>query len=532
MTPASTRCFAEISLLTAASALVAGCAMVGPDFVPPTATVEGAWMAAEAPGLSDGAPVQIAWWRSFNDPVLDSLVESAYTQNLPLRVAGVRVLEAQARRGIAVGNLFPQVQQAFGGYSRVELSEKRANQSSPGLDRKFDDWQVGFDAGWELDLWGKFRRGIESADAALLASVADYDDVLVSLVAEVARTYVEIRTLEEALNVSWRNVEIQRRSYEIASGKFRNGLVSELDVAQAKSLLDDTQAQIPGLEAALRQAKNTLCVLLGSPPHNIDETLAARTAAIPSLPPEVAVGIPANLLRRRPDIRRAEGEVAAQSARIGIAKADLYPSFTLFGNLSLAAEDFGDLFKGDSFEAFGGPTFRWAILNYGRIRNNVRVQDARFQQLAIAYEDTVLRAQQEVENSIAGFLGDRARAEQLESAARSAARAVELANLQYREGQVDYVRVLNAQQFLLAAEDRLVATRGSTVVSAIALYKALGGGWELREGKSFVPEPVREAMRARTNWGGYLEDGREMAGPSSAPADSGERPPWWRWRRR
>jgi len=504
------------------------CVMVGPDYVAPRAPVADDWIEPEAAGTQRGT-VDREWWTALADPVLDRLVETAYAQNLSLRVAGVRVLEAQARRGVAVGGLFPQSQAAFGGYQRVEISENRANQSNPALSKTFNDWQIGFDAGWEVDLWGKFRRGIESSDAEVLAAVANYDDVLVSLVAEVARTYVQIRTLEQGLEVARRNVDLQRRSYEIASGKFRNGLVTELDVAQAKTLLDDTLAQIPRIEAAIRQSQNTLCVLLGMPPRDLADLLVGP-APIPRPPAEVAVGLPADLLRRRPDVRRAERDVAAQSARIGIAAADLYPSLVLVGNLSLAAEDVDDVFRGDSFEAFGGPTLRWAILNYGRIRNNVRVQDALLQQLAIAYEETVLRAQQEVEDASAGFLSDRLRIDKLASAVEAAARAVHLANLQYREGQVDYIRVLNTQQSLLAAEDRLVVAQGSLILNLIALYKALGGGWELREGRNFVPEEVRAEMRERTNWNGYLDSERQERDVRDAGEGTERDGGWWRWR--
>lgn len=528
-----TRCYPatapQLALSLAAALLIAGCALVGPDYTEPTASLAEKWIEAESPPLRRAPAEDLYWWKVFGDPVLDRLIDAAYRQNLSLRIAGVRVLEAQARRGIAVGGLFPQSQEAFGGYSRAELSENRANQANPALRKTFDDWQIGFDAGWEIDLWGKFRRGIESADADLLASVANYEDVLVSLVAEVARTYVQIRTLEQALEVARRNAVLQGRSYEIASGKFRNGLVTELDVSQAKALLDDTEAQIPSFEAAIRRSQNTLCILLGIPPRDVSDLLGGA-GVIPTAPAQVAVGIPADLLRRRPDVRRAERDVAAQSARIGIAAADLYPSLILVGNLSLAASDVDELFRGDSFEAFGGPTFRWAILNYGRIRNNVRVQDARFQQLAIAYEDTVLRAQQEVEDAIAGFLSDRRRVEKLASAVESAARSVHLANLQYREGQVDYIRVLNTQQSLLVAEDRLVSTQGSLVLNLIALYKALGGGWELREGRNFVPDEVREQMRERTNWNGYLEDARQEREIGAAADGTEKERGWRRWR--
>src|SRR5262249_44892976 len=321
-------------------------------------------------------------------------------------------------------------QEAFGNATSNQISEHRANRSSIPT-TEFDDWQVGFDATWELDFWGRFRRGIEAADADLLASVANYDDVLVSLISEVARNYALLRTLEERLEVAKANVEIQRRSFEIADAKFQGGTVTELDSAQAASLLHDTEAQIPALESDIQQTQNTLCILLGVPPQDLGRLLGGPQV-IPTVPAEAAVGIPADLLRRRPDIRRAERQLAAQSAQIGIAKADFFPSFALLGTISVAARDFDDLFKSSSLENFGGPSFRWAILNYGRIENNVRVQDASFQALIGDYESTVLQAQGEVENAIAAYLGTQRQVIFLTGSVGSAARAVELAEFQYR----------------------------------------------------------------------------------------------------
>jgi NodT family efflux transporter outer membrane factor (OMF) lipoprotein len=506
----------------------AGCMMVGPNYVRPPAPTADTWIDPGDPAVKREPADVSAWWMVFNDSVLNTLVETAYRQNPSLRAAGVRVLEAQARRGIAIGLLFPQQQEAFGAGTSNQVSENRANRDSLPK-HEFDDWQVGFDATWELDLWGRFRRGIEAADAELLASVATYDDVLVSLVAEVARNYTLLRTLEERLEVAKANVEIQQRSFEIAETKFQGGVVTELDSAQAASLLRDTQAQIPGLESDIRQTQNTLCILLGIPPQDLQRLLGGPQL-IPTAPAEVAVGIPADLLRRRPDIRQAERVLAAQSAQIGIAKADLFPSFALFGTISVAAEDFDNLFKSSSLENFGGPTFRWAVFNYGRIENNIRVQDARFQALISDYENTVLQAQGEVENAIAAYLGTQRQVQFLTGSVASANRAVELAEFQYREGAVDYTRVLDTQEFLVAVQDRLVATRGSVVLNLVALYKALGGGWELRIGKDFVPQETKQQMLERTSWGRMLtteEQAQDMdAAASGTESDHG----WWRWR--
>lgn len=501
--------------------------MIGPDYAPPAAPVSDAWIDANGGEISGETSDDREWWKVFADPALNSLVETAYRQNPSLQAAGARVLEALARRGIAVGLLFPQQQDAFASYIKSKLSENRANQSQ--IDAKFDDWQAGFDAFWELDVWGRLRRGIEAADAEVLASVASYDDVLVSLIAEVAANYVSLRTFEQRLEVARANVAIQERSYEIADAKFQGGAVTELDAAQARSLLEDTRSLIPGLEANIRQTENTLCILLGIPPQSLREVLGGP-GPIPSAPARVAVGIPAELLRRRPDVRRAERELAAQSARIGIAKADLLPRLSLIGTISLTAEDFADLFKGDSFEGFGGPNLRWAILNYGRISSNIRVQDAGFQALIGTYEDTVLRAQAEVENAIASFLGARRQVEFIGRSVDAAARAVELADLQYREGAVDYTRVLNTQQFLVGEQDRLVTTTGSVALSLTALYKALGGGWELRDGDPFVTDKAAARMNERTRWGDLTTATGEAAQVEAAGSGTESERGWWRWR--
>jgi NodT family efflux transporter outer membrane factor (OMF) lipoprotein len=517
--------------------VLAGC-MIGPNYARPVAPTASAWIASEsAPVAPDGtvppAPALTAWWTVFNDPILTDLVVTAYHQNPSLRTAGARVLEAQARRGIAIGGLFPQSQEAFGDYRRVGASNARANTAVG--DHFFNDWQAGFDAAWELDVWGRFRRGIESADAALLASVASYDDVLLSLIAEVSANYIQLRTLEQRLDVARNNVAIQERSFGIADQKYQAGEVTALDSAQARALLEDTRALIPDLETGIRQTENTLSILLGMPPRQLDDLVGARRAMIPVPPASVALGVPADLLRRRPDVRVAERTLAAQSAQIGVAKSDLLPRFALVGTVSVAAEDFPDLFEGRSFENFGGPSVRWAILNYGRITNNVRVQDARFQAQIGAYETTVLRAQAEVESALAQYLGTQQRLAALDRSVAAASKAVELADIQYREGAYDYTRVLDTQQFLVTEEDRLVATKGSVALALTALYKALGGGWEIRMGKDFITDDQKTQMRERTDWGGMLDvDRREHAvegAASGTETKGGGFAPraWWPW---
>lgn len=481
--------------------------MVGPDFVKPEARVENQWLNS-SDKVQSGEGNFSDWWKTFNDPVLDSLIEQAYQENLTLQIAGIRILEARAQLGIAVGNIYPQLQQVRGSFSHVELSDNQPN-GSPALDTSFRDVNAGFDVGWELDLWGRFRRGIEAADADLLASIADYDDVLVSLTANVATAYTLIRTFEERLAIARANVGIQEHSLEIANDRFRHGTITELDVKQAQTLLLNTKATIPALEIGLQQSKHALSTLLGMPPGGVEDILNG-TGVIPTAPAEVAVGIPAELLRRRPDIRRAELQAAAQSARIGIAEGDLYPHFSLVGSIGLRASDtfssdVGDLFQLNSIEAFGGPTLTWDVLNYGRIKNNVRVQDARLQQLIVIYQNTVLEASREVEDALVGFLRAQEQVVFLDESVEAGKRSVDLALLQYGEGIADYQRVLDTQETLFAQQDLLTSRRGDIATSLIAMYRALGGGWETRSGKTFVQEKTKETMRNRSDWGQLLD---------------------------
>ena len=380
-----------------------GCIKVGPDFVQPSAPTTEHWIEEEDPRIKRQEADYTAWWQVFDDPILNRLVETAYRQNLDLLTAGLRVLEARAQLGIAIGDQYPQTQEAQGSFTRERLSKNAPNTS--GADRNFDNLSVGLDASWEIDFWGRFQRGIESADSGLGASIADYDDLLVILTAEVATTYVQIREFEQRIRLTRQNVELQEHSLDLTTARFSEGVVTELDIQEARALLEDTRSSLPQFETEQRRAENALATLLGTTPVEIRKIIAPD-APIPKAPKEVAVGIPADLLRRRPDIRQAELNAAAQSARIGIAKADLFPRVTLAGFIGFqtaGSSDFrsndaklSDLFTSDSFTGSFGPAIQWPFLNYGRITNNVRVQDARFQQLVAEYQDTVLSAYQEV----------------------------------------------------------------------------------------------------------------------------------------
>ncbi|MGA2517963.1 MAG: efflux transporter outer membrane subunit [Thermodesulfobacteriota bacterium] len=508
--------------------LLSGCIKVGPNFLRPKVAVLPNWLDAGDQRVKTEPADYRNWWQAFNDAVLDRLIDRAYRENLSLRIAGVRVLEARAQLGIAVGGLFPQTQQAFGFLQYNRTSERSPN-FIPSL-LNYRESELGFQAAWELDFWGKFRRAIESADASLLATVADYDNALVSLTADVASSYVLIKTLGKRINIARQNVETQEENLKIAEAKFHYGAASQLDVEQAKTVLNNTLASIPALETQLRQAKNALSVLLGLPPSGLADILEG-SLEIPVSLPEVVVGIPADLLRRRPDIRGAELRAMAQCAQIGVAKADLYPAFSLSGNFGFLSTDVGkfnwsDMFQWKSITAQAGPSVQWNILNYGRITNNVRVQDARFQELLITYQNTVLTAQQEVEDNLVAFLRAQERAEFLARSVAAAKRSLDLAVLQYREGTKDFTTVLIAQQALLNEQDNLATTLGNVSSSLVGVYRALGGGWEVRGGKDLVPSEIKGEMAKRTNWGKLLAPASYNP-PVSEEPKSLIRPPDW-----
>jgi NodT family efflux transporter outer membrane factor (OMF) lipoprotein len=366
---------------------------VGPNYERPPAPLAQAWIDASNPGVKSVSGDYSAWWTVFGDPVLDDLVRTAYAQNVTLRVAGTRVLEARAQRAIAVGTLFPQKQTATGTYTHTQVSGNIANVPPK---RFFDDWATGFNASWEIDFWGKIRRTIESTEDLVESSVDDYDNVMVTLISDVATAYVQYRIFEQQIAYTQENVRIQRGSLRIATARWKSGQTSQLGVAQASSLLEQIEATIPLLEIGLRQANNQLCVLLGIPPTELAARLGPRDPIVPRSPPEVVVGIPADLIRRRPDLRSAERLIAAQNAQIGVAEADWYPAFFINGSFGYEAKDLAKLFGSKSFTGQVGPAFQWNILNYGRILNNVRLQDFKTQELVAVYQQNVLAAAREV----------------------------------------------------------------------------------------------------------------------------------------
>ncbi len=488
--------------------LLDGCVSLGPDFEKPNTKTSNDWLAS-TPVFNASSELQVKWWESFNDPVLNALIMKAHEQNLPLKIAGLKIMEARAQLGIAKGNRYPQTQQVSGAVSDTGISENSPNFNS-GVDDSYTNHQVGFDAAWELDFWGRFRRGIEASESSLAVTEADYDDVLVILTAEVARAYVIIRTLEEQLSLVKSNITFQAESLRIAQIRFDNGVTTELDVQQAMSNLADTQALEPGLIRSLRQTTNGLSVLLGMQPSGLSDLLQG-SGQIPVAASTVTTGVPSDLLRRRPDVRLAEHFAASQSALIGVAKADFFPSFSLTGTIGYQSSNTGssdsdDLFNSESLFFSGGPSFRWNIFNYGRIKNNIRTQDARFQQSLVNYQNTVLTAYREVEDAMVAYAQSQQETKFRATSAGAALRAVEIAKIQYREGSIDFQRVIDSERFLVDQQDQWTRARGDISLNLIAVYKALGGGWEVRKGLHVIPDEMREEMEDRTDWGDLLDE--------------------------
>lgn len=500
--------------------LLVSCA-VGPDFRSPPATVQPQWSDRAPAGEAAPGPAPERWWQALKDPALNRLIEMARSNNLSLQIAGVRILQARARLNQSMGNLFPQQQGIAGGVNYRKLNDP-VTSNIQGLTPEFVTDQVLFAATWEIDVWGKFRRAIESQRAGFLSSVASYDDALVTLIADVASVYVNIRATEERLRVATNNVGLLQESLRVATAQYDAGETSERDVRQAFTALAQTQAGIPQLENTLRQNKDALAVLIGETPDKVEAYLGGP-APIPVAPPTVAAGIPRDLLRRRPDVREAEFTAASQSALIGVARAQMYPAFSLAGVFGFASNDEGknslaDMFSWQSRAVKAGASVTYPLFNYGRLLNQVRIQDAAFQQALLNYQNTVLAAQQEVEDGLSALEAARRAVSHLESAAGSAQRSTELAMAQYKGGETDFTTVLSTEQAQLSVDDSLVSARGNVVQGVISVYRALGGGWEIRQGHDVVSDSVKSEMAARTRWGSLLEPSHHL--PDFTPANS------------
>ena len=457
-------------LVTAAAVLLAGCATVGSDYAPPTVHVPSGWREPGNWTVEADSSATEDWWSTLHDPTLDRLIDRVRTNGLDVREAFARLREARALRGIAAADRFPTVE-AGASYSRLRESE----QVPPGTPADDADLFVaGLDAAWEIDLWGRVRRAVEAASADLAASAEDARDVTRLMVAETAAAYVELRAFQRRVALAQTNVVLQQQTLELVVARFEAGLVSERDVAQAATNVEVTRSRVPALAAGERAAENRLAVLLGQAPGALAAELAALQP-IPVPPAQASIRLPADLIRQRPDIRRAERIVAAEHARMGVATAELYPRLTLSGSIGAAAGDASDLFRRGS-EFFGfGPSLRWNVFNGGRVRRQIEAQEARAQQALIRWERTVLVALEETENAMAGVVRGQARRDFLLQAAAQARRAVELAQFEYREGASDFQIVLDSERALAQLEDELAQADAGIATQFIALQKAIGG---------------------------------------------------------
>ncbi|WP_353655704.1 TolC family protein [Variovorax gracilis] len=501
--------------------MLGGCTTVGPDFERPRVPWLSGWtggsleVIASDPRRPRNGLMQ-EWWRNFNDPVLDQFVAEAQRVNPSVRIAGMRIMEARAQLGIADSTRYPQVQQATG--EVLGVGEQR---SGGGRDTSALTASAGVSVSWEIDFWGKFRRSIESADAAYLASIAQYDDIQVLMAAQVAGFYCSIRTLELRLRIARENAELQRRSLRITELHFRSGNESELDVQQARAQYLGTLATVPQLEIALRQTQNALSILLARPPGPLPEMEEGKER-IPQAGLDVIVDMPAELLRRRPDVRAAEMQLAAQSALIGVSVADLYPSISLLGTVGLSATSVDGSPR--ILSGAVGPRLVWNVFDHGRLTNTVLLQDARFQQFYEQYQDTVLRAAREIDDASVAFAKTGEQITLLADAVKAAKRSLEIADRQYNEGLVDFQRVLDSQRTLFSEQDQLVASRGSQSQSLVAVYKAMGGGWEGARSRPVLDDATQETMGRRTDWKGMLADPLPPPGADALPTPEGTRP--------
>jgi NodT family efflux transporter outer membrane factor (OMF) lipoprotein len=451
-----------------------GCPAVGPDYRPPAPPVAGEWSEPLLGGVTAAEASVVRWWTTFDDPMLDSLITRAVGSNQDVQIATARVREARALRGITAGELLPTID------ATASLTDNRRSRNSltfPVDTLDSDLYEAGFDATWEIDLFGGKRRAVEAATAELRAAIEDWRAVLVTLLAEVARNYVEARSFQRRVAITEQNIAAQRDALDIIRARFDAGLSSELDVSRSAALLATTASQAPALESSLQRAVHRLGVLLGAGPGALLDDLRQQ-APVPTPPPQVPVGLPSDLLRRRPDIRRSERQLAAATARIGVATADLFPKFALTGTAGLQSLSTGDLFGSGSEFWTAGPAFTWRLFDGGRIRANIRVQNERQRQALAEYEKTVLTSLEEVENALVAYAKEQVRHRALQEAVTANRRALDLASELYLRGLVDFLNVLDVQRALYLDEDLAAQSEGAVAANLVALYKALGGGWE------------------------------------------------------
>ena len=489
--------------------LLNACTKLGPDFIKP--------VDHKLPRFWDTNSTQSdkiveEWWKLFKDKTLNTLVDNIVQQNLDLRAAGLRILQARAALGISQGLKYPQVQTLSG-----SLAGTRNNGNS------IISTGVNFDLSWEIDVWGKYARGIESSEATLYASIASYDDILVSIISEVARNYINYRTAQERYMFAQRNIAIQERVTKITEIQFNAGNVSELDMQQAKSQLYSTMSTLPTFKFSMVKSRNALATLLNILPEEMQAILHIEQTSlknmqvqqydyqsnslIPTLILDENFTVSADLVSRRPDIQIAELQARAQSARIGSAEAELYPHFSLFGSIGYSSHNIlgHSISTGDTIGISAGPSFSWNIFNYGRIKDQVRIQDAKFQESLANYNKKVLLAVQEVSNSLNGYKLTKEQLELNSLATEATQRAYNISITQYENGLTSYQRLLTSVEKLTRNEDYYALIKGNISLQAIALYKALGGGWQIGRDKEYLHAEDVVQMHNRTQWGEYLD---------------------------
>ncbi|KAF0177610.1 MAG: outer membrane protein [Nitrospirae bacterium] len=486
--------YIALTALTCMLMELTGCATVGPNYTRPDVHVPTQWGGDDrnqTNGQFDTARLS-EWWTTLSDPVLTGLVNRAVEKNTDLRKAKARVREARARRGVSGAALFPSVDASAsiqrskgstqGGPADGSNSLSTTGNAQVGNSSESSLYTTGFDASWELDLFGGKRRAVEAAQADLEANEEDLNSVLVSLTAEVATNYVDLRSFQTRLSIAEVNRDLQQETYQITQWRSEAGLTTDLDVEQAKYNLEQTTAQIPTLQTGVEKAKNRLAVLLGLNPGSLENEMSERKS-VPVASEEIAYGIPADVLRNRPDVRRAERQLAAETARIGVQTAELYPKLTLIGSIGLEAISLSNLFNTPGKVYSYGPNFKWNIFNAGSIRQNIEAQNAVQEQALIKYEASIQSALEEVNNALTAYMKEQVRLQSLMKAAQAAERASELAQNQYSSGLVDFQVVLSTQRSLLIFQEQLALSEAAVTSDLISLYKALGGGW-----KSMNPE--------------------------------------------
>ncbi len=467
--------------------IASGC-LVGPNYTRPEYVVPDAWgelaamqpttAPATVPSVAMEAPVELAeWWTQFDDPILDELIRRAIESNLDLRAAQARIRQARAQRGIVVAGLFPTAN-ATASYTRERTSDNASVNSEPGIEQSL--WIGGFDATWEIDVFGGTRRAVESADANVQFAIESRRDVLVTLLGEVASNYIQLRGFQRQLLIARENLASQQDTLQLTRTREEGGLVTDLDVAQAEAQVATTEATIPSLESSLRQTIHQLGVLLGEPPMSLSSQLLPMQP-IPTTPAQIPVGLPSDLLRRRPDIRAAERQLASQTAQIGVATADLFPSFSLTGAFGLESTQFNSWGNWSSRYWTIIPGVSWPIFTAGSVRANIEVQSALQEQALINYEQTILTALQDVEDALVAFSNEQLRRQSLATAVAANRRALDIASQQYMQGLTNFLNVLEAQRALFLSQDELAQSDYTVATNLVALYKALGGGWETDE---------------------------------------------------